>query len=66
MEKLEEIKRKPLHGQFLRNMEKAGISNELTVSWLNRSGLKGETESLIIVAQDQVLKTRSYQKHILK
>ena len=66
VEKLEEIKRKPLHGQFLRNMEKAGISKEMSVSWLNCSGLKGEIESLIIAAQDQVLKTRYYQKHILK
>ena len=64
--KLEELKRNPLHRKFLRNMEKAGISKEMTVSWLNRSGLKGETESLIIAAQDQVLKTRYYQKHILK
>ena len=32
VEKLEEIKRKPLHGQFLRNMEKAGISKEMSVS----------------------------------
>ena len=65
VDKLEEIKRKPLHGQFLRNLEKAEISKEMTF-WLNRSGLKGEIESLIIAAQDQVLKTRYYKKHTLK
>ena len=69
VEKLKEIKRKPLHGQFLRNMEKAGISKEITVSWLNHSGLKGETESLIITAQENKILPKThieerYEQHM--
>ena len=65
-EKIEEIKNKPLHGQFFRELDKQGIDKEATMWWLNKTGLKGETESLLVAGQDQVLKTRYYQKHILK
>ena len=66
VEKLEEIKRNP----YLDSSWGIWKRQELVKKWqfrrLNRSGLKGETESLVKEAQDQVLKTKYYQKHILK
>ena len=47
-------------------LKRQELIKEMTVSWLNRSGLKGETESLVMEAQDQVLKTKYHQKHLLK
>lgn len=38
----------------------------MTNKWLNSTGLKAETEGLIIAAQDQSLKTRWYQHNIIK
>ena len=35
-------------------------------AWMLSSGLKGETEGLIIAAQDQSLATRAYHCHIIK
>ena len=38
----------------------------MTNQWLRSAGLKAETESLIIAAQDQSLATRSYHHRIIK
>jgi hypothetical protein len=66
-EKLKIYKEKPLHGQFLTNVDnKQHVNKFHTFKWLKRANLKGETESLIIAAQDQALNTRYHQKHILK
>jgi hypothetical protein len=43
--KIEELKRKPMHGQFYRDLERPSVDKSLV--WLCHSGLKGETESLI-------------------
>ena len=59
-------KGKPFHGQYVQKVEKEDIDKELTHKWLQSSGLKAETEGLLIAAQDQSLATRYYQHKIIK
>ena len=42
------------------------IDETETHKWLKSSGLKSETEGLIIAAQDQSLMTKQYQSEIIK
>jgi hypothetical protein len=61
----EELKRKPMHGQFYQDLEGPSVYKEKSLAWLCSSGLKGEMESLIIAAQDQAL-NMLYQRNIMK
>jgi anti-sigma28 factor (negative regulator of flagellin synthesis) len=40
-EKIEELKRKPMHGQFYQNLERPSVDKEKSLAWLCGSGLKG-------------------------
>jgi len=44
-EKTEDLKMKPMHGQFYRKLERPSVDKENSLAWLYSSGLKGETES---------------------
>ena len=57
---------KPLHGQYLKKLNRAGIDKETSQHWLRSAGLKAETEGFLIAAQDQSLPTRNHQKHVMK
>jgi len=57
-EKTEELRRKPMHGQFYWDNERPSVDKEKSKVWLCCSGLKGEIENLIIAAQDKALNTR--------
>jgi len=59
-------KAKVMHGKYPKSLEAADVDTTLTNKWLKSSGLKPETEGLIIAAQDQCLPTRSYKHRILK
>lgn len=60
-------KSKAMHGQFVTEIldNNAHIDKENTVKWLTRSDVKGETESLIIAAQDQAINTKYHSRRIL-
>ena len=59
-------KEKPLHGQHPKIMEKPSIDPELSYNWLRKGLLNVETEGNIPAIQDQCIRTRNYEKHILK
>ena len=61
--KKEKWKNKALHGQYPRILEKPHIDTVITYIRLS-SNLKGETEGLLLAAQDQAVNTRNYQKVI--
>ena len=51
-------KEKAMHGKFPTYLEKGNIDKQQSFQWMKHNGLKGETEGLIMAAQDQALKTR--------
>ena len=57
---------KAMHGQYPKRIQEADVDFEKTNKWLKGSGLKAETEGLIIAAQDQSLATRLYHHRIIK
>ena len=66
----EKIKKKeqeePMHGQFYRELKRPSVDNGKSLAWLRSSGIKGETESLIVAVQDQALKMLYHQRNIIK
>ena len=59
-------KEKPFHGQHPKIIDKPSIDSEFSYNWLKKGLLKAETESNILAIQDQCIRTRNYEKHILK
>ena len=61
-EKMEELERMKLHGQFERDTKE--LKCEKTWNFLSKGDLKRETESLITAAQEQALNTNAISKNI--
>ena len=55
-----------MHGQYPSRIKEAVVDFKETNNWLKGTGLKAETEGLIIAAQDQSLATRLYHRKIIK
>jgi len=54
-----------MHGQYIRNIDRQLVSEEDTFLWLSKGDLKAKTESEIVAAQDQAIKTKYYPTKIL-
>ncbi|KAI5731368.1 hypothetical protein M8J77_008920 [Diaphorina citri] len=63
-----EWKNKPLHGQFKRQVEDQSLDEKKTFDWMKTGKIKGVSEAYAYItsAQDQALRTKYYDKHILK
>uniref|UniRef100_A0A8D9ADV7 Uncharacterized protein n=1 Tax=Cacopsylla melanoneura TaxID=428564 RepID=A0A8D9ADV7_9HEMI len=57
---------KAMHGQYGREMRQENVNFDKTCKWLYQGLIKGETESLIIAAQDQAITTNYIKKKIHK
>jgi predicted RNA-binding protein with RPS1 domain len=57
----EKWEKKKMHGQFPRSLDDMLVDREQTYRWLKFGDIKGETESLIVVAQDQALGTNYFK-----
>jgi hypothetical protein len=57
---------KVMHGQYIRRIDKQLISEEDTFLWLSKGDLKAETESEMVAAQAQALKTKYCATKILQ
>jgi hypothetical protein len=62
---MEEHKRKPIHGQLCWNCERLSVDKDKSLAWSCGSGLKGETDSLIIAVQDKALHMHYHQMDIM-
>lgn len=60
------LEEKALHGKYPQGIKDADVDMKTTNQWLKSTGLKVETEGLILAAQDQTLPTRVYHHHIIK
>jgi len=55
-----------MHGQLPRNLDEKLVDIEQSYRWLKSGDIKGETESTIVAAQDQVISTNNFKNKILK
>ena len=55
-----------MHGQLPRNLEEKLVDIKQSYCWLKSGDIKGETESTVVAAQDQVISTNYFKNKILK
>jgi hypothetical protein len=55
-----------MHGQFPRSLDEKLVDKGQSYRWLKFGGIKGETESTIVAAQDQAISTNYFKRKILK
>jgi len=57
---------KRMHGQIPRNLDEKLVDIEQSYRWLKSGDIKGETESIILAAQDQEISKNYFKNKILK
>jgi hypothetical protein len=62
----EEWRGKRMYGHFQHNLYEKLVDNEQSYAWLKFGDIKGETESTIVAAQDQAIRTNNFKNTILK
>ncbi|CAB3232935.1 unnamed protein product [Arctia plantaginis] len=65
-DKIENWKKKVLHGRHPHDLEQPHIDTIASNSWLKIGNLFPETEGFIIAIQDQIVNTKNYRKYIIK
>ncbi|KAF4528234.1 hypothetical protein B566_EDAN016009 [Ephemera danica] len=65
-ERLQTWREKPLHGRFAAELTAEHVDLKESTEWLRTAGLFSETEGFLLAIQDQVVRTRNYERHILK
>ncbi|KAF4523203.1 hypothetical protein B566_EDAN002462 [Ephemera danica] len=65
-ERLQTWREKPLHGRFAAELTAEHVDLKESTEWLRTAGLFSETEGFLLAIQDQVVRTRKYERHILK
>jgi RNA-splicing ligase RtcB len=59
-------KEKVLHMQFANALKEEHVDLKASTDWLDKGGLFAETEAFVFAIQDRILRTRSYQRYIMK
>ncbi|KAF4523204.1 hypothetical protein B566_EDAN002463 [Ephemera danica] len=65
-ERIEAWKKKVLHGKFAHQLFGEHIDLKVSTEWLRTAGLLAETEGFILAIHDQAIRTRNYERYILK
>ncbi|CAK1582520.1 unnamed protein product [Parnassius mnemosyne] len=65
-QKLEDWKKKVLHGRHPHDLEQPHVDSVASNKWLKIGNLFPETEGFIIAIQDQIINTKNYRKYVIK
>lgn len=65
-QKYQEWASKQLHGRYKNNIDGGHIDKTKSLKWLTLGYLFPETEGFVVAIQDQVIKTKNYEKYIMK
>lgn len=65
-ENLRSLKEKVLHGKYINAIDDDCSNKPASIQWLKKGYLYPETEGFVVAIQDKVIRTRNYEKYILK
>jgi hypothetical protein len=55
-----------MHGQYPLSLDEKLVDKKQSYRWLKFVDIKGETESTVVAAQDQIISTNFFKRKILK
>uniref|UniRef100_A0A336M9S3 CSON013850 protein n=1 Tax=Culicoides sonorensis TaxID=179676 RepID=A0A336M9S3_CULSO len=65
-ENVQSWKAMQLHGRYPTSLENTLVDKKSSLQWLKTGHLYPETEGFVMAIQDRVMRTRNYEKHVLK